>query len=219
MRKHIHVLQSKELAPSDLLGVYAHGAVVRSCFQNIAEMLPVIFSSLWNVHMATGVCWDSSVCCCFSSRVYKTEFKEEPEMALSMKAFLRSLRRTMQSWRRSRKAPGIDSLPADFHKTFWPVISEGLLYVLREFCLWAAGEPSSPSFKKGALDIKDWRPVSLLCTDYEMKSDGAGHSCRPNIFWHHYLDVGHFGPLWFSCVLNTSTCGRGCKLLGLALIP
>lgn len=32
----------------------------------------------------------------------------------------------------SGKAPGIDGLPTDFCKIFWPVIGEGLLTVLRD---------------------------------------------------------------------------------------
>ena len=77
----------------------------------------------------------------------------------------------------SGKAPGIDSLPAEFYKTFWPVIGKDLLLVLRDSLnkgrLPLSGRRAVLTLlpKKGDLrDIKHWRPVSLLCTDYKLLS-------------------------------------------------
>ena len=76
-----------------------------------------------------------------------------------------------------RKAPGIDGLTVEFYKAFWEVIGEDLLAVMNESL--AVGElPLSCRRavitllpKKGNLqEIKNWRPVSLLCTDYKILS-------------------------------------------------
>ncbi|KAL0153268.1 hypothetical protein M9458_051443, partial [Cirrhinus mrigala] len=71
----------------------------------------------------------------------------------------------------------IDGLPVDFYKSFWSVLGEDLLAVLNE----SLAEGRLPlSYcravltllpKKGNMtDIKNWRPVSLLCTDYKLLS-------------------------------------------------
>lgn len=75
------------------------------------------------------------------------------------------------------KAPGIDGLPTEFYKTFWSELGEDLLAVYNESL--AKGElPLSCRRtvvtllpKKGNLcEIKNWRPVSLLCVDYKLLS-------------------------------------------------
>ncbi|KAJ3599519.1 hypothetical protein NHX12_033478 [Muraenolepis orangiensis] len=75
------------------------------------------------------------------------------------------------------KAPGIDGLPADFFKSFWPVIGEDLLDVLKDSlatgCLPLSCRRAVVTLlpKKGDLQqLKNWRPVSLLCTDYKLLS-------------------------------------------------
>lgn len=77
----------------------------------------------------------------------------------------------------SGKAPGIDGLPVDFYKSFWTELGRDLLSVLNE----SLAEGLLPLScrravltllpKKGDLtDIKNWRPVSLLCSDYKLLS-------------------------------------------------
>ncbi|KAL0160802.1 hypothetical protein M9458_044527, partial [Cirrhinus mrigala] len=77
----------------------------------------------------------------------------------------------------SGKAPGIDGLPVDWYKAFWAELKEDLLEVLNE----SLAEGQLPLScrravltllpKKGDLtDIKRWRPVSLLCSDYKLLS-------------------------------------------------
>ncbi|KAI3375656.1 hypothetical protein L3Q82_003720 [Scortum barcoo] len=76
---------------------------------------------------------------------------------------------------KSGKAPGIDGLPVDFYKSFWSVLGEDLLEVFND-CLERGRLPLSCRRavitllpKKGDLqELKNWRPVSLLCTDYKI---------------------------------------------------
>ncbi|KAG1957228.1 hypothetical protein F2P79_007347 [Pimephales promelas] len=77
----------------------------------------------------------------------------------------------------SGKAPGIDGLPVDFYKSFWTVLGEDLLAVLNESLVEGRLPLSCRRAvltllpKKGDLtEIKNWRPVSLLCTDYKLLS-------------------------------------------------
>lgn len=75
------------------------------------------------------------------------------------------------------QVPGIDGLPIDFYKSFWPVLEHDLVKVLNE----SLAEGQLPLScrravltllpKKGDLtDIKCWRPISLLCSDYKLLS-------------------------------------------------
>jgi len=75
------------------------------------------------------------------------------------------------------RAPGIDGLPIDFYKKFWSVIGDDLLAVLNESLadgllpLSCRRAVITLLPKKGDLkEIKNWRPVSLLCTDLKMLS-------------------------------------------------
>ena len=74
-------------------------------------------------------------------------------------------------------APGLDGLPADFLQHFWNIMGQDLLDVLKE----SFGKGLLPAScrravisllpKKGDLTLlKNWRPVSLLCSDYKVLS-------------------------------------------------
>ncbi|KAK3539859.1 hypothetical protein QTP70_014508, partial [Hemibagrus guttatus] len=83
------------------------------------------------------------------------------------------------------KAPGIDGLPVEFYKFFWKELGEDLLEVLEESCRERCLPLSSRRAvitllpKKGDLqDIKNWRPVSLLCTDYKVMSEALANRLR-----------------------------------------
>lgn len=81
---------------------------------------------------------------------------------------------------KSGRAPGLDGLPADIYEAFWPqnvLIGEDFLLVLRasinkgrlpQSCLRAVLNllPKSGDL----LELKNWRPVSLLCADYKLLS-------------------------------------------------
>lgn len=77
----------------------------------------------------------------------------------------------------SGKSPGLDGLPAEFFKHFWILLGDDLLDVFNE-CFTSGALPASCRRavvsllpKKGDLTLlKNWRPVSLLCTDYKILS-------------------------------------------------
>ena len=78
---------------------------------------------------------------------------------------------------KSGRAPGIDGLPADFYKSFWSLIGGDVGDVLRDSlasgCLPLSCRRAVITLlpKKGDLQqLKNWRPVSLLCTDYKLLS-------------------------------------------------
>lgn len=75
------------------------------------------------------------------------------------------------------KVPGIDGIPFEFYKAFWGTIGEDLQAVLSDSLAGGLLPLSSRRAvltllpKKGDLgDIKNWRPVSLLCSDYKILS-------------------------------------------------
>ena len=75
------------------------------------------------------------------------------------------------------KVPGVDGIPIDFYKSFWPEMGEDILAVLSDSLakgrlpLSCRRAVLSLLPKKGDLnDIKSWRPVSLLCSEYKLLS-------------------------------------------------
>lgn len=88
---------------------------------------------------------------------------------------------SMQGWR----APGIDGLTVEFYETFWSILAPDILDVFNE-SMAAGSLPLSCRRavvallpKKGNLqDIKNWRPVSLLCTDYKILSKALANRLR-----------------------------------------
>ena len=73
------------------------------------------------------------------------------------------------------KSPGIDGLPKEFYVAFWQLVEEDLNQVLQgsieqgELPLSMRRAVISPIFKKGDKTLlENWRPISLLNTDYKI---------------------------------------------------
>ncbi|KAK3533143.1 hypothetical protein QTP70_010181 [Hemibagrus guttatus] len=96
----------------------------------------------------------------------------ELDRELSLEELHEALQRMENGW-----ASGIDGLPAEFYKAFWAVIGQDVLDVLRdsvrrgELPLSCRRAVLTLLPKKGDLThLKNWRPVSLLCTDCKLLS-------------------------------------------------
>ncbi|KAI3377310.1 hypothetical protein L3Q82_008520 [Scortum barcoo] len=80
---------------------------------------------------------------------------------------------------------GIDGLTVEFFKAFWDILANDILDVFNE-SLASGSLPLSCRRaviallpKKGNLqDIKNWRPVSLLCTDYKLLSKALANRLK-----------------------------------------
>ena len=83
------------------------------------------------------------------------------------------------------KAPGIDGLPSEFYRAFWTELKDDLLGVFSE----SFEDLSLPQScrravltllpKKGDLQqIRNWRPVSLLCSDYKLLSKALANRLK-----------------------------------------
>ena len=69
------------------------------------------------------------------------------------------------------KSPGIDGLTAEFYLAFSAIIGEDLNYGFQNGQLSVSQHRGLLSliFKKGEKrDLKNWRPISLLCVDYKI---------------------------------------------------
>ena len=73
------------------------------------------------------------------------------------------------------KSPGIDGLSAEFYQRFWPVIGDDYVAVMN-YC-FTQGKLSATQrsgiitllHKRGdPLNMKNWRPITLLCVDYKI---------------------------------------------------
>lgn len=124
----------------------------------------------------------------FYSELYKSAFKEQQQLsdvflnelpklkkdsadALDKPLILEELRAAVFGMQNGR-TPGLDGLPVEFFKAFWSVIGQDLLDMLNA----SIAEGKLPlSYRRAVLtlvpkkgdltDIKQWRPLSLLCID------------------------------------------------------
>ncbi|KAK3526114.1 hypothetical protein QTP70_015999, partial [Hemibagrus guttatus] len=104
------------------------------------------------------------------------KLSERAARELDRELSLEELHEALQKMENGR-ASGIDGLPAEFYKAFWAVIGQDVLDVLRdsiqrgELPLSCRRAVLTLLPKKGDLThLKNWRPVSLLCTDYKLLS-------------------------------------------------
>ncbi|KAJ3584784.1 hypothetical protein NHX12_015279, partial [Muraenolepis orangiensis] len=104
------------------------------------------------------------------------QVSEEANSQLEGPLTIQELQTALQGMQ-GRRAPGIDGLSVEFYRAYWEILSNYLLDVFNE-SLASGSMPVSCRRavitllpKKGNLqDIKNWRPVSLLCVDYKLLS-------------------------------------------------
>ncbi|KAJ3603143.1 hypothetical protein NHX12_030886 [Muraenolepis orangiensis] len=104
------------------------------------------------------------------------QVSEEANSQLEGPLTIQELQTALQGMQ-GRRAPGIDGLSVEFYRAYWDVLSNDLLDIFNE-SLASGSMPVSCRRavitllpKKGNLqDIKNWRPVSLLCVDYKLLS-------------------------------------------------
>ena len=75
----------------------------------------------------------------------------------------------------TNKSPGIDGLPVEFYRRFWTLVADDLMDVYRE--VLSSGRLGASQrtgvirllYKKGdRCDLRNWRPITLLTTDYKI---------------------------------------------------
>ena len=91
----------------------------------------------------------------------------------------------------SGKSPGIDGFPAEFYKRFWAILGEDFVEVMN-YC-FQSGRLSATQrtgvitllHKKGdCLNMKNWRPITLLCVDYKIAAKALANrllTMLPNV--------------------------------------
>ncbi len=99
------------------------------------------------------------------------------------------------------KAPGIDGIPVEFYKAFWAVVGDDLFDVLNDSLsrgllpLSCRRAVITLIPKKGDLrNIKNWRPVSLLCSDFKVLSKALAIRLREAIGWIVHVDQTYCVP-------------------------
>ncbi|TWW56228.1 Transposon TX1 uncharacterized 149 kDa protein ORF 2 [Takifugu flavidus] len=183
-RGGIEILQSKKMALASLLDNQVQGALVRSLIHDITEMnapssffsglekkrgqnllIHSLFSSAGQELVEPGQIRQRAVE--FFSSLYESEYcrddglfnefcgdlprvSEETNSRLDRPLQLDELHAALLSMK-GRKALGVHGLTVEFFKAFWDIVAHDML--------------------EGNLqEIKNWRPVSLLCMDYRILS-------------------------------------------------
>ncbi|KAJ4939822.1 hypothetical protein JOQ06_029258, partial [Pogonophryne albipinna] len=192
----IEDLKSKKAILADLLGSRAQGALVRSRFQS-ASMMDSPTKYFFSLEKKNGqgrlihalrsaggqqLTGNSQIrqravdfyCDLFTSEYTEDDggfnlfcrglptVSEETNKELNGPLTEEELCAALKSMQ-GGKAPGIDGLPPEFYKTFWDFLKEDLMDLFNESDLQ---------------EIKNWRPVSLLCTDYKLLSRALSSRLR-----------------------------------------
>jgi len=89
----------------------------------------------------------------------------------------------------NNKSPGMDGLPAEFYKTFWPDIKDYLYAsvqaVFDDNCLSITQRRGIltllPKPNKDLLQLKNWRPLTLMNVDYKIITGTIGNRIKKYI--------------------------------------
>ena len=77
----------------------------------------------------------------------------------------------------NNKSPGIDGIPAEFYKEFYPLPKKDLEEIFKKVLFTLKTTPKTwneaiiiliPQETEKLDELKYWRPISLLCTDYKI---------------------------------------------------
>ncbi|KAI3359010.1 hypothetical protein L3Q82_015394, partial [Scortum barcoo] len=168
----LNSLKSKKRALANLLGVRSrsNGSAI-SDSSEIRKFAVCFYKDLYKSELTDN----PDVCSSFFTGLLQVE--TEANTKLEAQLTPQELYAALMSLK-SGKAPGIDGLPVDFYKSFWSVLGEDLHWRFLTNCLERGRLPLSCRRavitllpKKGDLqELKNWRPVSLLCTDYKIMS-------------------------------------------------
>ena len=142
-----------------------------------ASSLPEIMTS-WEIfyeNLFSSTYTDPNVClnmlCCLESSL-TAEDSDLCEGPITVDEALTAVKGKARN-----KTPGLDGLPMLFYLTFWSSLGPDLVdtfnFVFLTGHLSATQRRGSISllFKKGdRFDMKNWRPITLLCVDYKIAS-------------------------------------------------
>ena len=80
------------------------------------------------------------------------------------------------------KSPGVDGLPAEFYMKFWDIMGADLVqvfndcYVSGKLSLTQRSGATTLLYKKGdILNTVNWRPITLLCSEYKIAANALGN--------------------------------------------
>ncbi|TWW81692.1 Transposon TX1 uncharacterized 149 kDa protein ORF 2 [Takifugu flavidus] len=178
----LETLKTKKMALANLLDTKVQGALVRSRIQDIAEMdTPSTFffgldRKRGQSRVIHSLLSEEGLDLTETEQIRRKAVPEEANGQLEHPLSVPELYAALQNMQ-SLKAPGIDGLGVDFYKAFWSIVGQDLLDVFNE-SLRSGSLPLSCRRvviallpKKGNLqDIRNWCPVSLLCSDYKILS-------------------------------------------------
>ncbi|KAK3558600.1 hypothetical protein QTP86_021661, partial [Hemibagrus guttatus] len=140
------------------------------CFYGFRKQTVSFYSKLYSSE------WSGAQVVEDSFLVDLPKLSERAARELDRELTLEELHEALQRMENGR-ASGIDGLPAEFYKAFWAVIGQDVLDVLwdsvrgGQLPLSCRRAVLTLLPKKGDLThLKNWRPVSLLCTDYKLLS-------------------------------------------------